>query len=93
MYSKIKRIKEHISWMPVTISLVRKRVVFAFGGCRLIPGTVDYRDRGFRRRRRNRYVTGKRSLVYRDKEKETAQVQNVEFLVFFLEKNISMNVR
>ena len=46
----------------------------------------------FRRHRRKRYISGKRDLVYRDEESETAQVQNVEFFRF-IEKNIAMNVR
>ena len=78
--------------MPVTISLVRKRVGFAFG-----RWSVDNRHlRPYRPRffdlAEERYVTERRGLVYRDEESETAQVENVEFLKFTL-KIIVMNVR
>ena len=56
------------------------------------PVAAQLGDRGFQRRRRERYVIGNRGLLYRDEENETAQVENAEFLKFTL-KNIVMNVR
>ena len=71
--------------MPVTISLVRKRVGFASGGGRLITGTVDHRDRGISASQAQKIYNRERVLVYRDEESETAQVQNVgSFLCIFL---------
>ena len=46
------------------------------------PVDAQLHDRGFQRRRRERYVIGKRGLPYRDEEIETAQVENVECLIF-----------
>ena len=46
------------------------------------PVAAQLGDRGFQRRRRERYVIGKRGLLYRDEEIETEQVENIEFLLF-----------
>ena len=48
-------------------------------------------DRGFQRRRRERYVIGNRGLLYRDEENETAQLKTVQFFDIYLKKNIAMN--
>ena len=47
---------------------------------------AQLRDRGFQRRRRERYVIGNRGLLYRDEENETAQVENVQFFDIYFKK-------
>ena len=48
------------------------------------PVAAQLHDRGFERRRRKRYVIGKRDLFYRHEESKTAQVQNIGFFIYAL---------
>ena len=64
-------------------SYVERRANTPHWGSRgFTPVDAQLRDQFFQRRRRERYVIGKRGLLYRDEEIETAQIENVEFLKF-----------